>query len=293
MGNPCAQLDGFRDLVIAWLPNLHNLDGQEISHSERIQARHRLHDLKRQLRDATEEQRMVRNSTLNEPTTDASYTPENRLKMYRQMAEDREKKEADKKKSKSQPLVEIEDPFREAQKRMSEKAVEAADGTLPKQRNQGQWEFSFEEDEKGNIIVDIGVEKYLATSLMDVDVHPLWFQVKIKDRLILLHFPEEVRPDSVRVQRIQANGHLVLILPKVNPVVSRKSVAKSATEVQPTHTSSQSTLNSVLESSSRSSRITPVAPVQVAASTTAPLTSNVYTQPEEPWEDNADVPPLE
>ena len=66
------------------------------------------------------------------------------------------------------------------------------------------------------MIVDIAVEKFVSTSLMDIDVHPLWFQCKIKDKLILLHFPEEVEADKVKVQRIQANGHLMLIVPKLN-----------------------------------------------------------------------------
>jgi hypothetical protein len=46
--------------------------------------------------------------------------------------------------------------------------------------------------QRGNIVVDIAIEKFLSTALLDVDVHPMWFQVKVKDKLILLHFPEEV-----------------------------------------------------------------------------------------------------
>jgi hypothetical protein len=52
-------------------------------------------------------------------STDASHTPENRLKMYRQMAADREAKEAEAKKPKGGGLATgLEDPFREAQKRV-------------------------------------------------------------------------------------------------------------------------------------------------------------------------------
>ncbi len=56
-------------------------------------------------------------------------------------------------------------------------------------------------------------------------------QVKIKDRLILLHLPAEVRPDAAKVQRVQANGHLVLILPRANfdPRAARSGAMSKAT----------------------------------------------------------------
>jgi hypothetical protein len=105
---------------------------------------------------------------------------------------------------------------------MSEKAAEGDDGSLPKMRNQPQWVFTCDEDEvrcflslhsmihafhfhhftpgllslplqqRGNIVIDIAVEKFLATHLIDVDIHPLWFQIKAKGKLMLLHVPEEV-----------------------------------------------------------------------------------------------------
>jgi hypothetical protein len=55
-------------------------------------------------------------------------------------------------------------------------------------------------------------------------------QVKIKDRLILLHLPAEVRPDAAKVQRVQANGHLVLILPRANfdPKAARSGAMSKA-----------------------------------------------------------------
>ena len=46
--------------------------------------------------------------------------------------------------------------------------------------------------QRGNIVIDIAVEKFLATHLIDVDIHPLWFQIKAKGKLMLLHVPEEV-----------------------------------------------------------------------------------------------------
>jgi len=37
-GNPCTDFEGYRKYVIVTLPQLKNLDGQEIERSDRIQA---------------------------------------------------------------------------------------------------------------------------------------------------------------------------------------------------------------------------------------------------------------
>ena len=144
-GNPCTKFAGYRQYVIANLPQLASLDGDDISPSERIEARQNLpsicKNLKQAVVDAQEEQKSLLDS-------DSAYTPENRLKMYREIAEEKSSKD-NISKTRSQNLTTdaIPDPFREAQKNLSKKAHEAADGTLPKQRNQGQWKFSFEENE--------------------------------------------------------------------------------------------------------------------------------------------------
>jgi hypothetical protein len=58
--------------------------------------------------------------------------------------------------------------------------------------------------QRGTIVVNIAVEKYLSTSLMDVDVHPLWFQVRCVVRYVIgaCHFVLgilfEIRNDCFR-----------------------------------------------------------------------------------------------
>ena len=64
---------------------------------------------------------------------------------------------------------------------------------MPSQRNVARLEWSIKDDEDKNCIVaEIEVPRFLDTSEIDVDVHPHWFQVMVKGKLLLLHLPEEV-----------------------------------------------------------------------------------------------------
>jgi hypothetical protein len=46
-GNPCTDFEGYRKYVIVTLPQLKNLDGQEIERSERIQAAQEYDEIKK------------------------------------------------------------------------------------------------------------------------------------------------------------------------------------------------------------------------------------------------------
>lgn len=49
-GNPCTEYEGYRDFVVAILPQLETLDGKEITKSERIAARQQLQILREKIR---------------------------------------------------------------------------------------------------------------------------------------------------------------------------------------------------------------------------------------------------
>ena len=67
---------------------------------------------------------------------------------------------------------------------------------------QGRWDFLITEEPDDTIKVDIAVQRFLDTSLIDLDVHPTWFQVLIKGKMLLLHFPSEIQTDKTKVQRL-------------------------------------------------------------------------------------------
>lgn len=53
-----------------------------------------------------------------------------------------------------------------------------------KQKNEGGWDFYWDEDSKpGHIILDVRVAKHLDSSLIDVDVHPTYVSVVIKSKV--------------------------------------------------------------------------------------------------------------
>ena len=78
-----------------------------------------------------------------------------------------------------------------------------------------------EDDVKGTVECKIGFPKFLDTSMLDIDIQPLYFRVTMRkpekhDKIIQITFPCEVRPDDASAQRSQATGELVLSCPKLN-----------------------------------------------------------------------------
>ncbi|XP_035527089.1 protein tilB homolog isoform X2 [Morone saxatilis] len=55
VGNPCTEFEGYRQYVVASLPQLQWLDGTEISRSERIRASQGLEEVRRRVREQEEE----------------------------------------------------------------------------------------------------------------------------------------------------------------------------------------------------------------------------------------------
>jgi len=123
-GNPCTDYEGYREYVVATLPQLHTLDGKEITKSERIAATQKLKTLRRHIIEQQKEHSIKRarekqefeekNSGTNkkqpgfdgrwytdpqahireesgiqegkEEDVEEAYTPEYRLKSHREMA---------------------------------------------------------------------------------------------------------------------------------------------------------------------------------------------------------------
>jgi len=63
-----------------------------------------------------------------------------------------------------------------------------------------------DETEKGTLLLDIAIQRFLDSSLIDVDVHPNWISVIIKNKVLRLHLPCEVHSAQSKAQRSQATG---------------------------------------------------------------------------------------
>jgi protein TilB len=92
-GNPCTTFDGYRALVIALVPQLTKLDGEEISRSERIVARQRLPALLASLEEDAARKQLPRDGSVAEVKGDderkgEEYTRETRMAMLREIEEE-------------------------------------------------------------------------------------------------------------------------------------------------------------------------------------------------------------
>ena len=217
MGNPCTEWPGHRAFVIALLPQLSSLDGTEINKAEKIQAQQQLKKLRAELRILAAFKREEKGLPVEEyiPQGDDDenepWTPATRVRMYKEMAEQKEEKEA------RQRAMEPKERDYEKEQREAVAKVRAteSDGVV-KQCNEGRWDFVLEdEDGQGNCQLRLGISRFLDTSLADVDVHPFYVSVVVKGKLFRILWPDEVRSEDAVCQRSQASGELVISVPKV------------------------------------------------------------------------------
>ena len=101
-----------------------------------------------------------------------------------------------------------------------------------KQCNEGKWKFSFDEDKKpGFVLLDVGVQKHLSSSLIDVDVHPSYVSIIIKSKTLRLTLPAEVEAAAAKASRSKTTGHLLITMKKVDPnenMIALRAARKAA-----------------------------------------------------------------
>ncbi|KAJ4460354.1 putative Protein tilB [Paratrimastix pyriformis] len=86
------------------------------------------------------------------------------------------------------------------------------------QKNEGDWKYTFfEEDPPGTLGIDVAISRFLDTSLIAIDTHPFHITLTIRDRVLQLRLPMEVYPDRSSASRSSATGHLLVVMPKVDP----------------------------------------------------------------------------
>jgi protein TilB len=219
-GNPCTSWEPWKNIVLARLPHLKYLDGVEVVPSQVIEAKMHypssLQELRAralEVREKKERDRKELNKEKLDPEKSYAYTAELRMEMARiEQEEEREKK---RKKLAEEKSLQPPDYMAEAKAKMNRKEESRADGTRPRMRNVPKYIYQIDET-PGEMICTIEVPRFLATSEIDVDIHPTWFQIAVKGDRLLLHLDEEVLPDSTKLHRITTNGKLVIKMPKLN-----------------------------------------------------------------------------
>ncbi|GMF60634.1 unnamed protein product [Phytophthora fragariaefolia] len=254
LGNPCQSNweTGFREYVIASLPQLDILDGKEIHRSDRIKALQVFSDRQQYVRreaakafakkahernqeaveNAAEDDKVI--DVVGGEATDISedkanttettkksvmastekvpYTPHTRREMYLEMAEQKEEEEA--RRRENQPKERNTETEHEEALRKARLQEERGNGSI-RQCNEGKWEFRLT-DEILDIILEVDLPRFLDTSLVDVDVHPSYVSIVAKNKVLRLKFPELVHSDAGKAERSKVTGTLRLTLPKAN-----------------------------------------------------------------------------
>ncbi|KAG7375546.1 hypothetical protein PHYPSEUDO_000697 [Phytophthora pseudosyringae] len=247
LGNPCQSNweTGFREYVIASLPQMEILDGKEVHRSDRIKALQVFHERQKYVRREAEkvlakkalerEDNEAVIEVVGGKATDISegggekagekkkksvmastekvpYTPHTRREMYLEMAEQKEEEEA--RRRENQPRERNAESEHEETLRKAREQEERVDGSV-RQCNEGKWEFRLT-DEILEIILEVDLPRFLDTSLVDVDVHPSYVSIVVKNKVLRLKFPELVHSDTGKAERSKITGTLRLTLPKAH-----------------------------------------------------------------------------
>jgi protein TilB len=194
-GNPVSldwDTSKYRTFVIGILPQLKQLDGELITMSERIQAQQSLKELKLEVKTLA--------SIRNQNPCPHAYSPEARREMYCDInPSSKEEEVASPKESRHEPTPLLN-----------------SKGEI-RQCNEGGYEYHFSEtvNETGRVLLvfEIGIPKYMDTSLVMVDLNPTYVRCVIKGRVTQVVFDEEIEISSSCICRSKTTGCLKISAP--------------------------------------------------------------------------------
>jgi protein TilB len=226
-GNPCTSWSGYRPYVVARVPHLRQLDGVDITPTERLAAMQQLEQLRTQLVGAAEEAIAQRASLTPEQRAHA-YTKESRIEQAREAEQIRQEKE--------HKTVNEDSDWYGTKPRRGPLSVYNVRGDI-RQANEGGYKFSIKElftPELQWIVLDLAVPRYMETSLLNVDLHPQYVRIDIKGKIFQLKFLCEVSVEESEVQRSLTTGHLVIKMPKVeNTLTPFYNLIEEVTPIKP------------------------------------------------------------
>ena len=219
VGNPVCEWEGHFDYLVARLPQVRRVDGKEITRTQRILAAQRLPSLSAELRELARAK--LKEKATQAPAADVllgedelcDHTPEVRTEIYREMAEQKAEKEAEEKSRRPRERDYANEHKTAAASATTKESCFFPDGRV-KQTNQGGFKFSFEENRRF-LTLRVQIPRFVDTSLVEADVQPTYVTIVIKNKVLRLELPGEVKPDSGKCERSQTTGELKLTLPKV------------------------------------------------------------------------------
>ncbi|XP_035217568.1 protein tilB homolog [Stegodyphus dumicola] len=240
-GNPCTEFEGYREYVIATLPQLVRLDGEKIKKSERILAMQKyskvrgevLEQQKRYLLKVGQNETVLNdfedgdlvydtkesddaNKEDNFWKQQTKHTPQSRIEIFKHM----------------QKLSKKSDSYKGTKKPKPPRKLITEDGRVLNV-NEPKLDFEFIDDEENNCYkLDLAVYRYLDSALLEADVEPNYVRIKVKGKIFQLLLPQEVHPDQSTSLRSQTTGHLLVTMPKANTVLRKREVTEKNSVVQ-------------------------------------------------------------
>ncbi|KPA80619.1 hypothetical protein ABB37_04814 [Leptomonas pyrrhocoris] len=247
-GNPCTKTEGYRAYVVHTLPQLKELDGDEVIRAERITARQaedvvvevaQEEAVKAREAERIKQEMLARGIDPFPPKFNEQgervygHTPEERLQMLQeQKAQERRQKEEQ---ANPQPgsIAAVHKELREQPQhggaRLTPEAEKEKFGRLLL-RNEGRVPFHMDEDAAEEFVLTVEPGKFISTTLLAVTVEVDVIRVTIKGKLLQVPVAEELAADAVRVQRSATTGQLKITVPYAPEVRERRVSARGRWE---------------------------------------------------------------
>ncbi|XP_034947440.1 protein tilB homolog [Chelonus insularis] len=252
-GNPCADYSGYRDYVIATLPQLKELDMTEITRSERITALQRHAEIEgdviRDYRSYAKlrakqihhhrQQEEFKNRKANNDNGNHQHNNDNETENHHNNDNesdgyDNEQENEQFWNTKSYHTPEERIAIAERSQKIMEKRNQThhdqphktkyipklfSPEGLPYNLNQPKVPFVLNDEDDGeNIYLDVTIYKHLDSSLLEVDIQPSYIRVTIKGKILQLRLPCEVLTDKSFARRNVITGNLIITMPRLDPL---------------------------------------------------------------------------
>ncbi|KAG5499091.1 hypothetical protein GH5_03793 [Leishmania sp. Ghana 2012 LV757] len=239
-GNPCTKTEGYRAYVIHALPQLKELDGDEIIRAERIMAR-QAEDVVMEV--AEEEAVKVREAERIKREMLAKgidpfppkyndkgervygHTPEERLQMLHEQQELERKKKDEQSTPQPGSIAALHQEL-QGQKRGSQRLTAEEERSKYGRlllRNEPRVPFHMNQDNATEFVLTVEPGKFISTTLLSVQVEVDVVRVFIKGKLLQVPVEDELAADATQVQRSTTTGQLKVTVPYAPEVQERRN----------------------------------------------------------------------
>lgn len=210
LGNPCTDWEHWKEYIMARVPTIGRIDGDEVTKSMKMAATQKFDMMAKDLvmasRARIEKKLIDDQSGANENAYSAKFRKDCYLEQL-------QRTEESDKKGKENSMFKDYNDFNETLKK-GPIGIYNKNGDI-RQANEGKYEWRFEESQdKTCVIFEIKIPKYLDTGSLDVDLQPNYIRMDIKERITQLKIPEDILVEKSKVQRSTSTGWLQITMPK-------------------------------------------------------------------------------